>query len=77
MVRCQNPARAGPFGGCVPVQMAGAAPAAAAAGTAGTAAAGNTTAAADAADAAKRDTDLSSDEVAELLADGEDMNDII
>lgn len=25
MVRCQNPARAGPFGGCVPVQMAGAA----------------------------------------------------
>ncbi|CAO2652079.1 Nn.00g003620.m01.CDS01 [Neocucurbitaria sp. VM-36] len=31
MVRCENPARAGPFGGCVPVQMAGAAPAAAAA----------------------------------------------
>ncbi|KAF1935880.1 hypothetical protein EJ02DRAFT_483252 [Clathrospora elynae] len=28
MVRCQNPARAGPFGGCVPVQMAGAAGAA-------------------------------------------------
>jgi hypothetical protein len=28
MVRCQNPARAGPFGGCVPVQMAGAAAAA-------------------------------------------------
>jgi len=26
MVRCQNPARAGPFGGCVPVQMASAAP---------------------------------------------------
>ena len=25
MVRCQNPARAGPFGGCVPVQMAAAA----------------------------------------------------
>lgn len=25
MVRCQNPARAGPFGGCVPVQMAGSA----------------------------------------------------
>ena len=25
MVRCQNPARAGPFGGCVPVQMVGAA----------------------------------------------------
>lgn len=24
MVRCQNPARAGPFGGVVPVQMAGA-----------------------------------------------------
>jgi hypothetical protein len=24
MVRCMNPARAGPFGGCVPVQMAGA-----------------------------------------------------
>jgi hypothetical protein len=22
MVRCENPARAGPFGGCVPVQMA-------------------------------------------------------
>ncbi|KAF2689088.1 hypothetical protein K458DRAFT_291083 [Lentithecium fluviatile CBS 122367] len=30
MVRCQNPARAGPFGGCVPVQMAGAAAPAAA-----------------------------------------------
>jgi hypothetical protein len=29
MVRCENPARAGPFGGCVPVQMAGAAAAAA------------------------------------------------
>ncbi|EMD90521.1 hypothetical protein COCC4DRAFT_95241, partial [Bipolaris maydis ATCC 48331] len=41
MVRCQNPARAGPFGGCVPVQMAGAAaaaPAAGAAAAAGTAA---------------------------------------
>ncbi|EUC33085.1 hypothetical protein COCCADRAFT_63684, partial [Bipolaris zeicola 26-R-13] len=39
MVRCQNPARAGPFGGCVPVQMAGAAAAAPAAGAAaGTAA---------------------------------------
>ncbi|OCK75523.1 hypothetical protein K432DRAFT_361919 [Lepidopterella palustris CBS 459.81] len=40
MVRCQNPANAGPFGGCVPVQMAGntTAPAAAAP------AAGNTTA---------------------------------
>lgn len=25
MVRCENPARAGPFGGCVPVQMAAAA----------------------------------------------------
>ena len=25
MVRCENPARAGPFGGCVPMQMAGAA----------------------------------------------------
>ncbi|PGH19444.1 hypothetical protein AJ80_03945 [Polytolypa hystricis UAMH7299] len=25
MVRCENPALAGPFGGCVPVQMAGAA----------------------------------------------------
>ncbi|KFX90375.1 hypothetical protein O988_08231 [Pseudogymnoascus sp. VKM F-3808] len=39
MVRCQNPARAGPFGGCVPVQMAGAAGnatgTAAAVGTAG------------------------------------------
>ncbi|KAF2262977.1 hypothetical protein CC78DRAFT_554279 [Lojkania enalia] len=23
MVRCENPARAGPFGGCVPIQMAG------------------------------------------------------
>jgi len=32
MVRCENPARAGPFGGCVPVQMAGAAAAAPAAG---------------------------------------------
>ncbi|KAF2851697.1 hypothetical protein T440DRAFT_448031 [Plenodomus tracheiphilus IPT5] len=31
MVRCENPARAGPFGGCVPVQMAGAAAAAPAA----------------------------------------------
>ncbi|KAH7134920.1 hypothetical protein B0J11DRAFT_478218 [Dendryphion nanum] len=44
MVRCENPARAGPFGGCVPVQMANAAvaPAAAApAGTAGTAPAAN------------------------------------
>ncbi|KAF1836266.1 hypothetical protein BDW02DRAFT_494014 [Decorospora gaudefroyi] len=41
MVRCQNPARAGPFGGCVPVQMAGAAAAApAAAGAAAPAAAG-------------------------------------
>jgi hypothetical protein len=39
MVRCENPARAGPFGGCVPVQMAGAA-------------AGNATAAAPAAAAA-------------------------
>jgi hypothetical protein len=28
MVRCENPARAGPFGGCVPVQMAAAAAAA-------------------------------------------------
>ncbi|KAF2469948.1 uncharacterized protein BDR25DRAFT_287544 [Lindgomyces ingoldianus] len=46
MVRCQNPARAGPFGGCVPVQMAGAAGAAAgAAGAAGAATgAGATTA---------------------------------
>ena len=34
MVRCENPARAGPFGGCVPVQMAGAAAAAPAAGAA-------------------------------------------
>jgi hypothetical protein len=32
MVRCENPARAGPFGGCVPVQMAGAAGAATGAG---------------------------------------------
>jgi hypothetical protein len=39
MVRCENPARAGPFGGCVPVQMAGAAAAPAAAGTAPAAAA--------------------------------------
>ncbi|OAG09529.1 uncharacterized protein CC84DRAFT_1235104 [Paraphaeosphaeria sporulosa] len=31
MVRVQNPARAGPFGGCIPVQMAGAAAAAPAA----------------------------------------------
>ncbi|KAL1592860.1 hypothetical protein SLS60_011277 [Paraconiothyrium brasiliense] len=35
MVRVQNPARAGPFGGCIPVQMAGAAAAAPAAGAAG------------------------------------------
>ena len=34
MVRCENPARAGPFGGCVPVQMAGAAGAAPAASAA-------------------------------------------
>ncbi|KAF2709990.1 hypothetical protein K504DRAFT_376963 [Pleomassaria siparia CBS 279.74] len=34
MVKCQNPARAGPFGGCVPVQMAGAAGAAGAGATA-------------------------------------------
>ena len=40
MVRCQNPARAGPFGGCVPVQMAGAAAAAAPAAGAATGAAG-------------------------------------
>ncbi|GME42752.1 hypothetical protein GTA08_BOTSDO03709 [Neofusicoccum parvum] len=33
MVRCQNPARAGPFGGCVPVQQANAAGAAAGAAT--------------------------------------------
>jgi hypothetical protein len=32
MVRCENPARAGPFGGCVPVQMAGAVAAQPAAG---------------------------------------------
>ncbi|OBT61274.1 hypothetical protein VE03_09378 [Pseudogymnoascus sp. 23342-1-I1] len=37
MVRCQNPARAGPFGGCVPVQMAGTA------GNATDTAAGNAT----------------------------------
>ena len=35
MVRCENPARAGPFGGCVPVQMASAAAVAAPAGTFG------------------------------------------
>ncbi|KAH7355996.1 hypothetical protein BKA66DRAFT_429029 [Pyrenochaeta sp. MPI-SDFR-AT-0127] len=34
MVRCENPARAGPFGGCVPVQMAAAAAAPAAAAAA-------------------------------------------
>ncbi|KAF9738985.1 hypothetical protein PMIN01_01619 [Paraphaeosphaeria minitans] len=57
MLRVQNPARAGPFGGCIPVQMAGAgagtsapaaaAPAAAApvAGTAGTSAQGTAAAA--------------------------------
>lgn len=38
MVRVQNPARAGPFGGCIPVQMAGAAAAAPAAGAAAPAA---------------------------------------
>ncbi|KAF2452146.1 hypothetical protein P171DRAFT_402201 [Karstenula rhodostoma CBS 690.94] len=37
MVRVQNSARAGPFGGCIPVQMAGAAPAAGAAAPAGAA----------------------------------------
>ncbi|KAF7555456.1 hypothetical protein G7Z17_g2104 [Cylindrodendrum hubeiense] len=41
LVRCQNPARAGPFGGVVPVQMAGAAGNA----TNGTTPAGNDTAA--------------------------------
>lgn len=35
MVRCENPARAGPFGGCVPVQMAGAAAATPAGNAAG------------------------------------------
>lgn len=39
MVRCENPARAGPFGGCVPVQMAGAAAAGGAAPAAPAAAA--------------------------------------
>lgn len=38
MVRVQNPARAGPFGGCIPVQMAGAAAAAPATGAAAAAA---------------------------------------
>lgn len=38
MVRCENPARAGPFGGCVPMQMAGTAAAAPAAGAAAPAA---------------------------------------
>ncbi|RPB01679.1 hypothetical protein L873DRAFT_1788289 [Choiromyces venosus 120613-1] len=41
MVRCQNPANAGPFGGCVPVQQAGAG-AAAGAGAGAGAAASNT-----------------------------------
>ncbi|KAF2628506.1 hypothetical protein BU25DRAFT_37291 [Macroventuria anomochaeta] len=45
MVRCENPARAGPFGGCVPVQMAGAAAAAAPAAGAAPATAANTGAA--------------------------------
>lgn len=39
MVRVQNPARAGPFGGCIPVQMANVAAAAPAAGAAPAAAA--------------------------------------
>lgn len=71
MVRCQNPARAGPFGGCVPVQMAGAAPAAAA---------GNATAKRDSQiyKLVTRDGDeLSAEEVQELLEDGEDINDIL
>jgi hypothetical protein len=59
MVRCQNPARAGPFGGCVPVQMAGAAGTAPAAGNGTIAAAPvtNSDAQADeaAADAAEED----------------------
>ncbi|KAF2659764.1 hypothetical protein K491DRAFT_688870 [Lophiostoma macrostomum CBS 122681] len=42
MVRCQNPARAGPFGGCVPVQMAGAATGATPAAAGASAAAGVT-----------------------------------
>ncbi|KIW07995.1 uncharacterized protein PV09_00941 [Verruconis gallopava] len=56
MVRCQNPARAGPFGGCVPVQMGGAA--APATGNSTTPAAGAANAAAAdeaAADAAEED----------------------
>lgn len=56
MVRCENPARAGPFGGCIPVQMAGAAgaaaaPAASTSGTTGTTGTTGSTAAAPAANA--------------------------
>jgi hypothetical protein len=52
MVRCENPARAGPFGGCVPVQMAAAAAAPAAQAAAPVAAAPAAAAAAPAAAAA-------------------------
>lgn len=88
MVRCQNPARAGPFGGCVPVQQAGAgaaaaapaaaAPAAAAsAAPAAAAAASAAPAAAAAADADAKKRALSLDDdpefLAELRADGEEI----
>ncbi|KAF2398290.1 hypothetical protein EJ06DRAFT_538861 [Trichodelitschia bisporula] len=57
MVRCQNPARAGPFGGCMPVQLVQGAGAAAPAAAGAAGGAGAATAAADvkAADAAEQD----------------------
>jgi hypothetical protein len=57
MVRCQNPARAGPFGGCVPVQQAGANGTTAATGNTTTTATTNAAVAADetAADTAEED----------------------
>jgi hypothetical protein len=67
MVRCQNPARAGPFGGCVPVQIADAA--------------SNATAKREAQPYVKvgpkddSDPALDPDFVASLLADGEDLDD--
>jgi len=64
MVRCQNPARAGPFGGCVPVQM-------------NVAGSNTTTAAATKLRKARKqnDEDLENDPefLAELRADGEEI----
>ncbi|KAE9963455.1 hypothetical protein EG328_011376 [Venturia inaequalis] len=55
MVRCMNAARAGPFGGCVPVQMANAA-------VSNSAAVGNSTAAGNSTAPAKRAVETTEDE---------------